>query len=91
MVYVAITRKATDLLKRIDKPLDELTISEAAYLAILPKGPANYQLPRHRDRVAFFRICSGRLTKDMAVQHERIQYHPGAIKFYKEAGIWKGN
>src|SRR5688500_9936962 len=28
--------------------------------------------PRHRDRVAFFRICSGRLTKDMAVSHERM-------------------
>jgi peptide chain release factor 3 len=28
--------------------------------------------PRHRDRVAFFRICSGRLTKDMTVQHERL-------------------
>ena len=27
--------------------------------------------PRHRDRVAFFRICSGRLTKDMLVDHER--------------------
>jgi peptide chain release factor 3 len=27
--------------------------------------------PRHRDRVAFFRVCSGRLTKDMAVTHER--------------------
>jgi peptide chain release factor 3 len=27
--------------------------------------------PRHRDRVAFFRITSGRLTKDMAVQHGR--------------------
>jgi peptide chain release factor 3 len=28
--------------------------------------------PRHRDRVAFFRVCSGRLTKDMTVQHERL-------------------
>jgi peptide chain release factor 3 len=28
--------------------------------------------PRHRDRVAFFRICSGRLMKDMPVQHERL-------------------
>jgi peptide chain release factor 3 len=28
--------------------------------------------PRHRDRVAFFRICSGRLTKDMPVRHERL-------------------
>jgi len=37
-------------LNYFDKPLSELTISEAAYLAILPKGPANYQLPRHRER-----------------------------------------
>ncbi len=28
--------------------------------------------PRHRDRVAFFRICSGKLTKEMLVQHERL-------------------
>ena len=28
--------------------------------------------PRHRDRVAFFRICSGRLTKDMLVKHPRL-------------------
>jgi peptide chain release factor 3 len=28
--------------------------------------------PRHRDRVAFFRICSGRLTKDMLAQHARL-------------------
>ena len=28
--------------------------------------------PRHRDRVAFVRICSGRLTKDMSVTNERL-------------------
>jgi peptide chain release factor 3 len=28
--------------------------------------------PRHRDRVAFFRICSGRLTKDMLAHHARL-------------------
>ncbi len=28
--------------------------------------------PRHRDRVAFVRICSGRLTKDMSVINERL-------------------
>ena len=28
--------------------------------------------PRHRDRVAFVRICSGRLTKDMPVVNERL-------------------
>jgi penicillin-binding protein 1A len=33
-----------------DKPLDKLTIAQAAYLAALPKGPANYQPYRYRDR-----------------------------------------
>lgn len=41
---------AAAALNYFDKPLSELTVSEAAYLAILPKGPANYQLPRHRER-----------------------------------------
>ncbi|MEO1003011.1 MAG: peptide chain release factor 3 [Cyanobacteria bacterium J06638_7] len=27
--------------------------------------------PRHRDRVAFVRVCSGRFVKDMSVQHAR--------------------
>tara|TARA_R110000824_G_scaffold366730_2_gene555521 strand:- start:17070 stop:19580 length:2511 start_codon:yes stop_codon:yes gene_type:complete len=33
-----------------DKPLDQLTIAQAAYLAALPKGPANYQPYRYRER-----------------------------------------
>lgn len=41
---------AAAALNYFDKPLAELTVSEAAYLAILPKGPANYQLPRNRER-----------------------------------------
>lgn len=41
---------AAAALNYFDKPLSDLTISEAAYLAILPKGPANYQLPRNRER-----------------------------------------
>ncbi|HVO16883.1 MAG TPA: TAXI family TRAP transporter solute-binding subunit [Alphaproteobacteria bacterium] len=28
---------------------------------------------------------------NMAVPHPGMTYHPGAIKFYKEAGVWKGN
>ena len=28
--------------------------------------------PRHRDRIAFFRVCSGRYTPAMKVQHQRI-------------------
>jgi hypothetical protein len=27
---------------------------------------------------------------NLAVQQADVQYHPGAIRFYKEAGIWKG-
>jgi TRAP transporter TAXI family solute receptor len=26
----------------------------------------------------------------MAVQHARLEYHPGAIRFFRERGIWKG-
>lgn len=39
-------------LNYFDKPLSELTIAEAAYLAVLPKGPANYDArdPRKRER-----------------------------------------
>jgi penicillin-binding protein 1A len=33
-----------------DQPLDKLTVAQAAYLAALPKGPANYQPYRHRER-----------------------------------------
>jgi len=33
-----------------DKELPQLTLAEAAYLAILPKGPSNYDPVRHPDR-----------------------------------------
>ena len=33
-----------------DKELDELTLPQLAYLAILPKGPSNYDPVRHPDR-----------------------------------------
>ncbi|GHC61843.1 penicillin-binding protein 1A [Limoniibacter endophyticus] len=33
-----------------DKSVNELTVSEAAYLAALPKGPGNYHPYRHTDR-----------------------------------------
>ncbi len=36
-------------LNYFDKPLDELSLSEAAYLAALPKGPSNYDPESHHD------------------------------------------
>jgi penicillin-binding protein 1A len=43
---------AAAALNYFNKPLSELTIAEAAYLAVLPKGPANYDPrdPRKRER-----------------------------------------
>ncbi|MEP4733822.1 penicillin-binding protein 1A [Parvibaculum sp.] len=41
---------AAAALNYFGKPLDELTVAEAAYLATLPKGPNNYHPYRHRER-----------------------------------------
>ena len=35
--------------------------------------------PRHRDRVAFVRVCSGRLAKDMPVVNARLDTHAAAV------------
>jgi peptide chain release factor 3 len=45
--------------------------TDASFSGFVFKIQANMN-PRHRDRIAFFRICSGRLTKDMLVEHERL-------------------
>jgi penicillin-binding protein 1A len=39
---------ASAALTYFDKPVTELTVAESAYLASLPKGPANYHPFRHR-------------------------------------------
>jgi penicillin-binding protein 1A len=55
---------AAAALNYFDKPLADLTVAEAAYLSILPKGPANYQLPRHHDRaVARRNYAIGRMLE----------------------------
>jgi peptide chain release factor 3 len=55
------------------RPTDDglVTPTDPAFSGFVFKIQANMN-PRHRDRVAFFRICSGRLTKDMMVRHERL-------------------
>ncbi len=41
---------AAAALNYFDKPLADLTIAEAAYLAVLPKGPGNYHPVRNKER-----------------------------------------
>ena len=41
---------AAAALNYFDKPLDQLTVAEAAYLAVLPKAPNNYHPVRQRER-----------------------------------------
>ena len=42
--------------------------------------------PRHRDRVAFVRVCSGRFTKDMAVSNSRVGKPIRASRAYRFFG-----
>src|SRR5262245_32791890 len=42
--------------------------------------------PRHRDRVAFVRVCSGRFTKDMAVTNSRVGKTLRASRAYRFFG-----
>jgi peptide chain release factor 3 len=44
---------------------------ERAFSGFTFKIQANMD-PEHRDRIAFFRICSGKFTKGMKVRHHRI-------------------
>ncbi|HEY3044577.1 MAG TPA: peptide chain release factor 3 [Vicinamibacterales bacterium] len=42
--------------------------------------------PRHRDRVAFVRVCSGRFTKDMVVSNSRVGKSFRASRAYRFFG-----
>ena len=56
--------QARDAGKRMVQP------AEAPFTGFVFKIQANMD-PRHRDRIAFFRICSGRYTSGMKVRHVR--------------------
>jgi peptide chain release factor 3 len=45
--------------------------AEAAFSGFVFKIQANMD-PRHRDRIAFFRVCSGRYASGMKVRHVRL-------------------
>jgi peptide chain release factor 3 len=42
--------------------------------------------PRHRDRVAFVRVCSGRFTKDMVLSNSRVNRSIKASRAYRFFG-----
>ncbi len=37
--------------------------------------------PRHRDRIAFVRVCSGKFQRDMVVTHAQIRREGAAVEF----------
>lgn len=39
--------------------------------------------------IAAFRAMAGFQQKNMVTKLDPVKYHPGAIKFYKEKGLWK--
>jgi len=56
---------AAAALQYFNKPLDEITIAEAAYLAALPKAPNNYHPIRNRDKaIARRNWVIGRMLDD---------------------------
>jgi peptide chain release factor 3 len=48
--------------------LREVPVDSDKFSAFIFKIQANMD-PRHRDRIAFMRVCSGKFTRDMVVQH----------------------
>ena len=49
----------------------EVSPYEESFSGVVFKIQANMD-PAHRDRIAFFRICSGKFTRGMKVRHHRI-------------------
>ena len=54
-----------------DSDMGVIEPTDSNFSGFIFKIQANMN-PRHRDRVAFLRICSGRLAKDMAVVNARL-------------------
>jgi len=65
---------AAAALNYFDKPLDELTVEEAAYLAALPKGPNNYHPKKRYDAAVTRRNwVIGRMEEDGYISKEQAE------------------
>ena len=69
------------------RPSDSGTVSPAdeRFSGFVFKIQANMD-PRHRDRVAFVRVCSGRFTKDMTLYNSRVGKPLRASRAYRFFG-----
>ena len=81
---------AAAALNYFDKPLSELTIEEAAYLAAIPKGPNNYHPVNNYDRALERRnwvisrlFGDGKITKE---QHDAARATPLVAKIAPPLG-----
>jgi penicillin-binding protein 1A len=76
---------AAAALNYFNKPLSELTIAEMAFLAGLPKGPANYDPERHYDRAIERRgYVIGRMLDDGHITPQEAETaHNSAITLRK--------
>ena len=59
--------------------------ADARFTGFVFKIQANMD-PRHRDRVAFVRVCSGRFTKDMVMSNSRVGKPIRASRAYRFFG-----
>src|SRR5688572_24752316 len=62
-----------------------VTPTDERFTGFVFKMQANMD-PRHRDRVAFVRVCSGRFTKDMTVSNSRLGKVLRASRAYRFFG-----
>jgi peptide chain release factor 3 len=69
------------------RPSDSGTVNptDERFSGFVFKIQANMD-PRHRDRVAFVRVCSGRFTKDMVVSNSRVGRTLRASRAYRFFG-----
>lgn len=65
---------AAAALNYFDKPLDQLTVAEAAYLAAIPKGPSNYHPIRKKEKAIERRNwVIGRMLEDTHIDERTAQ------------------
>lgn len=76
---------AAAALEYFNKPLDELTIEEAAYLAALPKGPSNYSPDRHYDAA----IARRNWVIDQMVENKHVTKSEGDLAKVKPITVVK--